>query len=945
MAVIGLLGSFLINSAASIGLNLLGSWLSPKKNQSIPENIPSVGVNQPLYLCWGSTFTPTYLFYAVPPGKAGHGDDRSSYGLIGFSNPDSTAQLEAIRSNGIIVSSKTSLFNLNAPENVIPGRNKFVNQYGLTTYNDFSYMVQIGTNVFNSHFRALNQAGLQYQGLSWLKIEAAERKLFGGFNNRTVMYVLNRISNFINAFFTVNGNAPVTVQTNCGRRGWFTTQWDDILFNYPTGFFGVRIHLYFEGRGNRGFSLLGYGGNVEYVIRENIFQCDETLFTISGAISPGIAPTTIGKYTIGTVSASERFDVYNGVTTAIIGTDQGEIVQVNLTSSAQAPLYSNNGIIRDNNNTIVYSGNASSKLYGWGGKMFSENPFRDVLTQPLTDRSSPRSGAVTTGTTKLSTIFKDLLVTKGIALSEITFTNFTDVDVRGFTCTDDNVKQQIINLCTAYAKIVDDGFGKKYTFRDYPTDLSVINIDLERHLAEPIIEYADEINQPKQVELTFRDWQNEYSERSITVGYGSEFPNTSSQKIDLVLTQQEAKKLAWNMYFLLGHTNISVRLNLDNASGIEAGTVLTVNNPGTAPMKLLVGNIEIGADCTYLINCVNWVPLNQYNSIIPYLPYMVSESAPAVFTTAPTQADRQIYLAEPTEPDVLDNLAGALFYTTDSSNYSSSNSSSGFVSLNNVTPNTFGFKGFLTEINSSYLDFDDDYLEYGVLSLTVNRNANNNNSLPPNGLIRIGQSWVSYSSIVTAGGTNILQGIKTGLYGSTRYIRIGEEVVNLAVSNKVKGYTATSTTLFLSKVVQNITSETFTYFQPPTPADPDGLSIGEVNSFNSYGAPACGIVVSDLLTCADSGKVRIWFTAPGNVENAGFFLNSPVTTNTIPFTQFWLKPDVGAAVYLGDFDPVSQGYVELDRIVSAGGYTIYQGLAGGGVSPAGSFIHRGVSRG
>jgi hypothetical protein len=944
MAIGALIGSFFINTAASIGLNLLGSWISPKKSNSIPENIPSAGTGQPLYLCWGSTFVPCFLFYAVPSNKAGHGDDKSSYGLLGFSNPDSTSQLEAIRSNGIIVSSKTSLFNLNAPENVIPGANKFVNSYGLTTYNNFNYKVQLGSNVANSHFGLLNQAGLQYQGLSWLKIEAAERKLFGGFNNRTVMYVLNRISAFVSASFTVTGNAPVTVQTNVGRQGWFTIQWDDILYNYPTGFFGVRIHLYFEGKGNRGFSLLGYGGNVEYVIRQDVFDCNYTLFTISGAITPGATPTTKGKYTIGTVNANQRNNQYT-VTTALIGTDQGAITQVNLITPGQAPLYSVNGIIKDRNDLVVYTGNASSKLYGWDGKMFSENPFRDVLVEPLTPRSAPRSGTVTTGTTKLSTIFKDLLVTKGVALSEITFTNFTDVDVRGFTCTDDNVKQQIINLCTAYGKIVDDGFGKEYTFKDYPTDLTAISIGLSRHLAEPIIEYADEINQPKQVELTFRDWQNEYSEKSVTVGYGSDFPNTSSQKLDLILTQQEAKKLAWNMYFLLGHTNMAVRLNLDDASGIENGTVLTVDNPGTEPLKLLVGNIEIGADCTFLVNCVNWVPLNQYNSSNPYLPYMISESAPAVFTTPPVQADRQIYLAEPTSLDVSDSLSGALFYTTDTNNYSSLNSSSGFVSLNNVIPNTFGFKGFLTSISSDYLDFDDDYLEYGIRNLAVSRNADNSSSLPASGLIRIGQSWVSYSSIITNGGTNILQGVKIGLYGSTRYVRVGEAVVNLTTSNKVKGYTATATALSLSKVVQSTTSETFTYFDPPNPADPDGVPIAEVSSFAPYGAPACGIVVSDLLTCADSGKVRIWFTAPGNVEDVGFFLNSPVTTNEIPFTQFWLKPDVGAAVYLGDFDPVSQGYVELEEVVGAGGYTIYQGLAGGGVSPAGSFIHRGVARG
>ena len=204
---------------------------------------------------------------------------------------------------------------------------------------------------------------------------------------------------------------------------------------------------------------------------------------------------------------------------------------------------------------------------------------------------------------------------------------------------------------------------------------------------------------------------------------------------------------------------------------------------------------------------------------------------------------------------------------------------------------------------------------------------------------------MSYSSVVTSGNTNVLQGIETGLFGSTRFIRPGEQVTALSFTNQVRGYAADESSIYLSKVVQSNVNEVFTFFAQPTTADPDGVSVGEVTAFTPYGAPACGLVVADLLTCADSGKIRIWFTAPGNIEDEGFFLNNPVTTNEIPFTQFWLKPDLGAAIYLGDFDPVSQGYVEITNSVAAGGYTIYQGLAGGGVSPAGSFAHRGVSRG
>jgi hypothetical protein len=947
MAVVGgLIASFVINSSVSIGLSLIGQWISPKRTDSIAENVPSVGTNQPLSMVWGSTFCNTYLFYAVPSSKAGHGDDRSSYGVLSFSNPDSTAELEAIRSNGIIVSSKTPLFNLNAPDNVIPGANKYTNQYGLLTYNNYTYKTQLATNTVNSHFAALNQAGLQYEGLTWLKVEAAERKLFGGFNSRTVLYVKNRIDTSTPSTFNVNNNNNVRVVSNRGTQGWFAIQWRNYDFTYPTGFFGNRVFAYFEGKNSTGRSVIGIGGGIEFVIGLNAEITNYVKYTVVGAVAPGGVALLAGNYSINPL-ALNTFNSPGTTTTAIIGSDQGQITQVNLTQAGATPLYSINGIIKDNNDIIVYSGNASNKLYGWSGKMYYDapnDPFDPITPSNLTDQSPPSSGTTTLGSTKLSTILKDLLLTKNVPLSRISFVNFTDKNVRGFTCTDDNVKQLILNLCTAYGKIVDDGFGNNYVFQDYPLGNNPIEIGLERHLSEPIIEYSDEANQPKEVEFTFRSYQEEYSEKSITVGYGSEFPNRSSQKIDIVLTTDEAKLLAWNQYFLLGHTNMAVRLHLDSIEGIESGSVLNLINPGTAPLKLLVGNVEIGADCTFMVNCVNFVPLNILNSNAPYLPYMISSVGTSSTPTTIDAAFRQIYLAEPRELDSSYTKAGALFYTTDTTNYSSLTTDGNLIPQNTISPSVFGFKGYLSIINSKFATSSNYYLEYGVTSLQVVKDNDNNNSLPASGTIRIGQSWVSYTGVTTTGNVNILTGVRTGRFGSTRYIRIGEPVTDLPITNKVKGIQTTLTSLSLSKVSQGVSS-TFSYFQTPSQADPTGTTIAEITAFTPYGAPASGLVVGDLLSQYDgNGLLKIWFTNPGAIENPSFFLFPPSSSNRIEWKSFWIKDSTSNFTYLGAFDPATTDQIGIQINIPSGGYEIIQKLADGNVNPAGSFRHLGVAK-
>jgi hypothetical protein len=951
MATGGLVESFLINSALSLGLNLLGSWISPKRTEAIREDIPALGVNQPLYMCWGSTFTPSYLLYAVPANKAGHGDDRSSYGLLLFSNPDSTSELEALRVNGIIVSSKTSLFNLNAPENVIPGASKYSNSYGLTTYNNFNYEYQMPFNLANPDFAKLGQAGLQYQGLSWLRVIASERKIFGGFNTRAVAYVKNKITSSTAVTFDVNGNAPVRVISHFGRQGWFTIQWSDYTFDYPSGFYGTRVFPFFEGKNSNGYGLIGIGGGVEYVVSTSIFEINYVKYTIVGSVSPGSAPIAPGNYSDSPLSISGLIN-YGTVNSVLIGRDQQEITSVSLSTPGLAPLYGENGVIKDANDIVVYNAPPGTLVWGWANKMGNNtgsDPFNPINTSSLTTRSSPSSGSLTLGFTNLSTILTDLLVSKGIEASQIQFTNFTEVEVRGFTCTDDNVKQIIINLCTAYGKIVDDGFSTSlvnasYIFSDYPDGTNAVSIGLEQFINEPIIEYLEEANQPKQVEFSYRDWQNEYSERVITVGYGSPFPNTSSQKIDLVLTQKEAKKIAWNIYFLQGHTNMACRLHVDNISGIRSGSVLLVENPGSSPIKLIVGNIEIGADGTYLINCANFVPIYdlQYSLVTgnKYTDYMLEDVSAVVVNPEVVDSFRQIYMVEPVG---LTSNAYGLLYTTDSANYSSYTDDGNLTPLNTISPGIYGFKGYVTAVNSRYSGAGYN-IEYGLDSIEITRESGNNNTLPNSGLVRIDLGWFSYTNkTVLPNGNDLITGVRSGLYGSNTTIDPGSTVVELNLNNKVLGWNASTSVLTTPKTIQGVTSSS-TYFVQPSVTDTTGITVGEQTSLLPYGAPAAGLVVGNLISSYDNGRLRIWFTNPGSIENSDFFLFPASSSLDIPYKDFWVKPAGVSQIFIGNINPRLTGYFEMAINLPVGFYKIYQGGSVGLNNPGGSYQFAGRSR-
>lgn len=931
---LGLIGSFLVNTALSIGFNLIGSWLSPSKGNQVAEDVPGLGAGSPLYYVFGSSFCPCLLLYAVPASKIGASEDTSSYGVLSLANPDSTCSLLAIRANNLLVSSSTPLFNLNAPSNAIPNSSKYTNKYGMRTYSNFDFDAQLNVPVYNPDFTTLGYGGLQYTGLGWVRVIKAERKLFGGFNSRLTVYYKNKITNTVNQSYSSSNDNPITIQTTFATPGKFTTVWYDIPFSYPHGFYGARVFRCFEGGGQ--YNVIGIGGGEDYVIYENIPHYTGVYFKVLTNVIPGGTSTTQGQFSSNT-GTLDQLD--QGMSkTVIVGVKGQKIYQIDLPALHPTPFHSNNGNIFDRDNILITTVPQGTKVYGWAGKMFvhmPDDPFFPIDGGNLIGDNPAISGDYLESFTNLSTILTDLLVAKGIPLSRIIFTaSYTESLVRGYTDTTENVTEKIINLCTAYAKIVDDGFDGVYKFSDYPSDRVIAHKYTYADLFEdPEIIFTPKINQPDQVELNYRNWESEYSEKIVTVGYGASFPNQKSMRLNLVLTEPEAKKLAWNILFLTSHTNMSVRIHVDSINNVVAGSVITLQNPGTAPLKLLVANIEIGADRTYLINCVNYVPLYSLLSTstptLNYTSYMLGNSRGQ--TTASSQiapVTPFLISAEPTTYDYTTTLGGTLFYTSDSAQYAAYADNGDLTPTVSKIPVAAGFVGVMVDVSSSWGDGS-----LGGITVVINASPTNTATITSNGLIRIGASWCRYKGFTIDSSIVTLTGVEIGLYGSENLIGIGDRVVQVSTDNTVKGHVA-SLTQFKPAYVQQSQSNFSLYGQPPNSQYPSGINIGQVTPQYPYGYPASGIVPAKLMSSYYAGLLKVWFSVSGNQPPSGFLFDSNTSSNAPAYTSYWVKPIVGAAIYLGDS---LSGYREFNVVLPKGQYTVYQQSSGEINLPAGSY--------
>jgi hypothetical protein len=313
---------------------------------------------------------------------------------------------------------------------------------------------------------------------------------------------------------------------------------------------------------------------------------------------------------------------------------------------------------------------------------------------------------------------------------------------------------------------------------------------------------------------------------------------------------------------------------------------------------------------------------------------MLEKANSGVVSDILTPTKSEIILAEPTTPDPSNPLSGALYFTDTILVYSS------FIDNGNLAPQTTllanagGFEGTVSSVEYKM----GSNLSLGVSKVTISRSSGNSFSPLSSGLIRVGGSWLSYTSFTIESSSRfVLLGINVALFGSTNKINIGSRVLQVNTDNKVKGFLPGSVSLSLPRVEQD-TKETFSFVVPPSSADPSGLSVGEVDSFYTVGAPCPGLVVANLLTSYYNGVLKIWFSNPGNTSS-GFFLNNGVSSQVIPYKDFWVKDSISSQVYLGRFDVETDGYTEVSVVLS-GSFSIYQRQVGGLNSLAGSYIFK-----
>jgi hypothetical protein len=409
--------------------------------------------------------------------------------------------------------------------------------------------------------------------------------------------------------------------------------------------------------------------------------------------------------------------------------------------------------------------------------------------------------------------------------------------------------------------------------------------------------------------------------------------------MNLVLTEREAKRLAWNILFLTSHTNMSVRLRVDNINGVEAGSVITLQNPSTSSLRLLVANIEIGADRTYILNCVNFVPLFSLNSSTTlgsnYTEYMLGVSTTATSAGSSIAPVTPFLIsAEPTVSDSSDLLSGTIFYTNDSAQYNSYANNDNLTPTVTKLPASAGYIGRVASVTSSW---GAGFL--GGITVTINADPRNATAVTANGIIRIGNSWCKYLSTSVSGNVTTLTGVEIGLFGSEMVIVPGDRVVQVSTNNSVKGHLASAGNFNPAYVSQSSSNFTL-YGIPPSDQYPSGITIGTVTTQYPYGYPAAGVVAAKLSSSYYAGVLKVWFSQPGNQPASGFMWDNSTSTNVSPYTSYWVKPLVGAAIFLGSG---LSGYQEFNVTLPAGQYTIYQQSSGAVNLPAGSYVWSGFA--
>lgn len=928
------LPALLTNIGISFGLQLITNWLFPPPVKKIADDVPQLEKGQPLYFCWGETFAPTHLLYALTPSQAGTNEKHATYGALGIANPSNT-KLLALRINGYIISTQSNNYPLTPPEvlglgSSAKGKSKgkkksntdptldsgtYVNEYGMATYNDISFKTQFGEAVYNNHFNILGHPDFNYTGLSWLAI-TGRRNVVGLPGARQVWYVLNKNPTTVNQLVNGSNDDPVVVHVALFyNNGFIFNNVVDLYFSSLHGFRGYQKITCFEGAtfGSQSQSLLLIANGTEYLVKTDLesittaaIDIPNTLPTTTNGsdtnyITGSNPPTTIGNYAryITDIAQATANVSTNNI---IIGTEKGELIPYTLDTAKIAPFRSYNGAIYDSTNTVVAGLPSTLRVYGWDNKIFT-----DTVHNTFNPNNTPNQ-TITKSSIKLSSIIGDLIKYRQISGGKIIFKAGFDEDVHGFTCSTENVKDTILNLLTCYNKFVYRDRQDNIVFAPYPSvTLAVMTIVPSQLTAEPKIDIVPQSALPECLELSYRNSAMQLSEDTMLIGNSANGSYKSAIRLNANLSTTEATKIGWNALNLIKHTYLKAEIQLDaTGQALEPGDVVDFAYLPQQTIRLLISNIEYGQNLAVKLTCVNYVGSQPLpNGIIPSVNVLPPVSIPPL-------PDTHAYLnAEPIAVDTTLAVGGSLLYTTSSNPYSSTG---GIPASTNINPAIAGtYEGILTAI---YAPYGDQSLGIDSVRLT---NGRIGQVIPANGLIRIGNSWVSYKSNIKVGDSGYtIAGIQTGLYGSDPKLVLGDNCY-IAGNDLISPNTPT--------VFPTVSQGNFT-------APPPTYNLGLANA--TYGLPHVNFNVT-------AGVLKAYFSSAGGRRTAPF---KPLTGGVPDFDRTIKLTNTTTNVSDTYFLPAGQRYLEAPVIfvVNRGNnLTLVEIGSDGGVPSYGTWINKAIA--
>jgi hypothetical protein len=898
------MAAFVDDLVLGIGFQLVTSWLFPRaKPKPPPEDQPTLNSGAKMYAVWGTSYCPTVVLYSLPANLAGHDTDRTSFGVYGLCNADTTCDLAAVRVNNIIIASKTPLVPLNATPKQF--RQEFTTDgAGLKYYNDIGTVrYQLFANVANPAFGLLGYPGLQYRNLAWFSMQGANREQLGGASSRSTLFYSNRVSAITGQAYNVTFANPVSIKTSIIRNGGIFqgTTTLTTIDTLPSGFFGARAFRGFEQGVSADYDLYGISGGSELMIYSGVPPYTTITFENDGPIIPGGAAGTQGNFTANPLPLASATTIVS--TNKVLVSRKGQpVTEITLGSAQQAPFSNVGTSLRDRNNVAIGTIPAGTKVVGWNSKMFTNDAFFPVAAT-WANTSLPPSGTSNDKSSTLRVIIEDLYKTQYPDAQ--VFLVGADTTVRGFTSTLDNVGQSIVDLATAFGYYVYERPDGNLTLQRYPAapvtpaDFALIRrVSLYEFLSEPETTFTPTDQQPSLIEFTYRDYQSQFAEKTVKVGYNSIANDTTSQRLDLVLTVDEAKRVAWTILLLQSQTNISVRFRIEDIGNIRKGGLIELQlDVGSNYNYWVVADIEAGRDGSFLISVVNWVPLATLLTS-GFSGYMTAsgDTNPANATSyppVPIIPASAVVPAEPTNsvPQTTLYNPGWLFFSSVTETYNGGRAPN-LLPLRQVSGNAVGgrFYGYVETII-----WIGNKTDYGIEKLVLRAIGG---TLPTTDtLVRVGDSWVSGFPVQDPSEPTRYtfdRRTSVGLYGSSPTFVVNEPAYYIDPNQHLYGPEAIGNVAY-SAVAQGRLSGIVGV----------DSSYGAITASAPFGRPWAGFTIRQIGANYSAGILQLFISAPGANASGGDgghkvnnFWDAPGAI-VHPLPEYWISVNSGAYSLLG----------------------------------------------